>query len=232
MSKYAIGDIHGNYKGLLQILKIAKFDYEQDELIILGDVVDGYPQVKECVDELLKIKKVTLILGNHDYWFTKWFLTGNGEPIWLEQGGQATVISYGTLPALVSESHRNFFTTAEPYLIDDNNFLYVHGGIDPDRHPKDHSTDELIWDRSLYYGAVSSIRHNPQGYFHNLTPFNKVFIGHTPIINDLMKIYELINLDTGSGWNGFLTMMNVNTEKIHVSDFSSKLYPDHAPREK
>jgi hypothetical protein len=47
-----------------------------------------------------------------------------------------------------------------------------------------------------------------------------------------MKIYELINLDTGSGWNGFLTMMNVNTEKIHVSDFSSKLYPDHAPREK
>ena len=42
---YAIGDIHGNYRGLMQALERSGIDREKDELIVLGDVVDGYPEV-------------------------------------------------------------------------------------------------------------------------------------------------------------------------------------------
>ena len=39
-----IGDIHGNYKGLMQCLQRSNFDYQNDTLISLGDVVDGHSQ--------------------------------------------------------------------------------------------------------------------------------------------------------------------------------------------
>jgi len=49
MKTFVIGDIHGAYKALIQCLKRSKFDYDRDRLICLGDVVDGYPETKECI---------------------------------------------------------------------------------------------------------------------------------------------------------------------------------------
>ena len=56
MTKFVIGDIHGNFKALKEVLTLSGLDYDKDKLIILGDVCDGHNQTKECVDELLKIK--------------------------------------------------------------------------------------------------------------------------------------------------------------------------------
>ena len=39
--RFAIADIHGNNRALLQVLHRCNFDYENDTLICLGDVVDG-----------------------------------------------------------------------------------------------------------------------------------------------------------------------------------------------
>jgi len=39
--RYVIGDIHGAYKALIQVLNKVGFDYDNDELIGLGDVCDG-----------------------------------------------------------------------------------------------------------------------------------------------------------------------------------------------
>ena len=66
MKRFAIGDIHGNYKALKQCLERSAFDKENDLLIQLGDVADGWHEVYECVDELLSIKNTIFIKGNHD----------------------------------------------------------------------------------------------------------------------------------------------------------------------
>ena len=50
----------------MQCFERAKFDYKKDRLIVMGDVCDGYPDVKQCTDELLKIKHCDLVIGNHD----------------------------------------------------------------------------------------------------------------------------------------------------------------------
>ncbi|NQT28341.1 MAG: metallophosphoesterase, partial [Candidatus Omnitrophica bacterium] len=42
MKTYAVGDIHGAYKVLIQCFKRARFDYERDRLIVIGDVCDGH----------------------------------------------------------------------------------------------------------------------------------------------------------------------------------------------
>ena len=95
MRTFVIGDIHGTHKALVQCLQRSKFDYAQDRLISLGDVCDGYPNVNQSFDELLKRKNLDLILGNHDFWAREWATRGIQEEIWLSQGGENTVASYG-----------------------------------------------------------------------------------------------------------------------------------------
>jgi len=57
-------------------------------------VCDGWPETRQAIDELLKIKNLTYILGNHDFWTLEWMREGVAEEIWLSQGGDATVNSY------------------------------------------------------------------------------------------------------------------------------------------
>lgn len=86
---YVIGDIHGAYKALLQCLERSDFDYENDTLIQLGDVCDGWSETYECVEELLKIKNLIPIRGNHDAILLEWMSKGQHPWSWL-QGGYGT----------------------------------------------------------------------------------------------------------------------------------------------
>lgn len=68
MTPYAVGDIHGAYHALQQVLERSPFDSETDRLICLGDVCDGWSQTRESIDLLLSLPHLILILGNHDVW--------------------------------------------------------------------------------------------------------------------------------------------------------------------
>ena len=56
MRTIVIGDIHGTYKALLQCFERSGFNRIKDRLIVIGDVCDGYPDVRQCIDEFLKVK--------------------------------------------------------------------------------------------------------------------------------------------------------------------------------
>ncbi|KKK74247.1 hypothetical protein LCGC14_2885670, partial [marine sediment metagenome] len=144
MKRYIIGDIHGNYKALKQVLKRSKFNYEKDFLIIIGDVVDGYSCSYEVVEELLKIKDKVFIIGNHDVWWMNHMANGWAENIWLWQGGRATRESYeshGYHYKKLPQAHKDFFNNGVYYYeLDD--MLFVHGGFDyPRKMPKDETKD-------------------------------------------------------------------------------------------
>src|SRR6185436_6061246 len=114
---FVLGDIHGAYRALRQCLERSAFDRENDRLISLGDVCDGWPQTKECIDELITIPHLTYLLGNHDVWFYNWLKYGEAEDIWLMQGGQASVDSYqGAVPS----EHLTFFSRALQFYEEDN----------------------------------------------------------------------------------------------------------------
>src|SRR3989338_3746246 len=107
MKRFVIGDIHGGHRALLQCLKRSKFDPQKDLLISLGDLCDGWPDVHQVIDELLRIKNLTLILGNHDEWALRWIKNGWTEDIWISQGGLATMESYRHDRSCVPASHKN-----------------------------------------------------------------------------------------------------------------------------
>ena len=62
---YAVGDIHGCYNLLMTRLKEVGFDFENDLLVAVGDLVDRGTQNIECI-ELLSKPWFTSVRGNHE----------------------------------------------------------------------------------------------------------------------------------------------------------------------
>lgn len=223
---FVIGDIHGAYRALRQCLERAKFDYSQDHLICLGDVVDGWPETRACVDKLLSIKNLTYILGNHDWWALHWMTTGKTDDVWYSQGGKATVDSYtdGVPPR-----HIRFFSQAGLYYQTDNR-LFVHAGIDPYSGLEKQDERTFLWDRTLAYMALTLHGSDTN---HKLTSFDEVYLGHTPIpYSHPVHAAGVWLMDTGAGWSGVLSMMDVATKETFVSDPVPELYPGIEGRKK
>ena len=224
MKTFVIGDIHGTYKALLQCFKRAAFDYAHDRLIVLGDVCDGGPEVNRCIDELLKIKYCHYIIGNHDLWALKWASSGWKGNTWLTQGGRATIESYGT--ETMPQAHVDFLKTAS-FWFECEGRIFVHGGFDPQKPISFQNKEDFVWDRTLidHTRQVNAI--NPDYQFSD---FKEIYLGHTPTINfDSTKPLKLCNvwaMDTGAGWGGKLSIMNVETKEYWQSDLTSELYPN------
>ena len=250
---YAIGDIHGSYKALMQCLSLANFDYEQDHLIVLGDVCDGYPETRQCIDELLKIKNCHLIRGNHDQWALDWMLSGIKPEIWTRQGGEATLKSFGAISVkaetVVPEVYKNFLLTGKHYIEWQNNKsqnqLFVHGGFEPGIPIGQQDKNLLMWDRQLVRRAYDSVfllkssfnKKDGDTKDKDIIKFNgydDIFVGHTTTetFYSLQPIHacNVWMLDTGAGWSGKLTIMNINTYQYWQSQPSKELYKDTIAR--
>ena len=257
---FVIGDIHGCYLGLKQCLERSGFDYDNDMLISLGDICDGWEHVYEVVEELLKIRYLCLIKGNHDSPFLEYMTTGIHPWKW-SQGGYGTAKSYlrqigkedmitptspnGAYitplnPGDIPESHRQFFNSQIAYFIDDQNRLFTHGGFNRHFSIKEQPGYIFEWDRDLWLSALSFNSMNrsiaKKAKFKIKDNFSEVFIGHTSTIQwgDLkpMKCANIWNLDQGAGWYGKLTIMNVDTHEYWQSDIVTQLYPDEIGRKR
>lgn len=227
MRTFVLGDIHGAYKAMMQCFRKANFNYEKDQLIFLGDVCDGWPEVYEATEELLKVKKLVFIIGNHDDWALNWAKSGEAPEIWLVQGGKATVESYsGHIP----KNHIKLLEQSKEYYIFDNK-LFVHGGIKPFAELNEQDRNIFLWNRELVHMALQkkSLKNEKK-----ITGFDEIYVGHTPTINygSDMPVHacEVWLMDTGAGWNGKLSMMNVDTKEIFQSDPVPDLYPEHKGR--
>ena len=240
MKKFVIGDIHGSNKALLQVLEKSGFDRESDLLISLGDIADVWNEVPECVDTLLSIKNLIAIRGNHDVWCYDWFEMGASPLIWTQQGGQATLDAYVRTGKMTEDSHKAFWKNQVDYHIDDDNRLFIHGGWDyVEGFPRGAMlpvnagsiAKECHWDRSVLSGARSAFGDkNRPGKFKALEQFKEIYIGHTAMNGEPKQFGNLWNLDTGAGWNGQLTIMDIDSKEFWQSDFTTVLHPEERGR--
>jgi len=222
MKTFVLGDVHGAYKALLQCFQRSGFDYKKDRLIVLGDVCDGYPEVKQCIDELLKITHCDYIIGNHDLWALDWATKGIKEDLWLKQGGLNTIASYDGQG--MPQTHIDLFKNAHMY-IELNNKLFVHGGFEHRIPISKQGLQTLVWDRDLLEGALKTHWTDPKFKFAG---YDEIYIGHTTtqMYKSLQPLHfcNVWGLDTGAGWSGMLTIMDVNTHEYWQSELSSTLY--------
>lgn len=234
---FVMGDIHGTYEALLQCLKRSSFNYETDTLIQLGDVVDRNPDVFECVEELLKIKNLIAIKGNHDVWFQHFLETDYHPQSW-NHGGIATLKSYlkhcqpngkiiktakGYKSSLnagdIPENHKTFFKRQKFYYLDDENKCFIHAGFDTEQNffsqpNSNYYSDRILWE-NIFNRKINFKKFN----YH--TQFKEIFLGHTSTLSygqdKPISVENITNLDTGCGKGGRLTIMDLHTKKFWQS---------------
>lgn len=220
MRRFVLGDIHGELENLVEVLQKCGFNYEEDQLFQVGDLVDRGSEPFKCIDELLKIKNLVLIRGNHDECFVGFANSKTGYHTLGKHNSNGAAITIQKWNQLSQDQKKyyltEFFDKQEIYHITGDNILFVHGGFDPLESVEQQTAFTLTWDRELIMETVTN----------NKVPmmvdtFKEIYIGHTPTIywnkTEPIHIDNLINIDTGSGKTGPLTIMNIDTKEYWQS---------------
>ena len=189
---YVMSDLHGQYEKYLQMLDMIHFS-DNDDLYILGDVVDRGPQSAELLQDMSMRMNVFPILGNHDMTavillrklcteITEDNYASQITPdimeilaMWQMDGGQATLEGFKKLPADDRDVLLDYMDEFAPYEtieVAGNRFILVHGGIPYDKRNlplSKQSVHELVIERPNYTKRY----------------YNDVYLvtGHTPTIN-------------------------------------------------
>ncbi len=233
-------DSHGEYKKLKQAFDNTPTK-EGDTLIFLGDYIDRGEDcygVIEYLCSLSLIYKCIFLKGNHDEEFI--YGLDNGFYPLYSQGAKETLESYldNCFPdGLLHErsnltwehlpiAHYKFFKNLLPYYVDEDNNLFVHGGIN--RHKLLSEQDEVIflWDRDMLGSArsYSSMKDNTYP-FKFKEKFKEVFVGHTPTYylegyHIPLHYANIWGLDLGAGKfkDGKICFMNLETKEYYTNE--------------
>lgn len=149
-----------------------------------------------------------------------------------EMGGYRTNLTKVDLP----QSHIDFFESMKLYHVTEDNKLFVHGGFNRhyliDEEPFN-DAQNLMWDRDLWgtalsYEALYRGFKSEKSQFKNKNKFEEIYIGHTATINygnDYpMRAANIWNMDTGAGFNGRLSIMDIDTKQVWQSSPVKELY--------
>ncbi len=235
-----IGDIHGGLKALVQVLERGKVTPD-DELIFLGDYVDGWSDSANVVSYLIELgqqNSCVFLRGNHDDLVHRWLKKGEINDQWLQHGGQSSIDAYRQFTPKEKQEHINFFEQMFNYFIDKKNRLFVHAGFTNQKGPEqEYTPTPFYWDRTLWEMALSldpSLKPGDAKYPKRLDIFDEIYLGHTPVTrigkSKPYRAANVINMDTGAGFMGKVSMMDVETKEIFQSDEVYRLYPDENGR--
>jgi serine/threonine protein phosphatase 1 len=228
--RYAISDIHGNGRAFLKLLD--HVDPDPEELVIVGDLGDRgletWEVYKEC-DQLLD-EGADIVQGNHDKWLLD-VLNGilNVHVFSNEEIGGITTLKSLELARLkhgeqrVNHLVRSVLARMKPYYEDDN-FIFVHAGLDPRIPYMDHQKPEALM-MGCNEWRDPKLQH----------PFDQyVVFGHTPTWHVLSAITEedariwtshrakKIAIDTGAGFGRRLTMVDLQDGIAYAYDFEKR----------
>ncbi|TFG78965.1 MAG: serine/threonine protein phosphatase [Flavobacteriales bacterium] len=240
MRTLVIGDIHSGLRALEQVMARAGVS-TRDQLIFLGDYVDGWSQAVETVDFLLGLQAThncIFIRGNHDELCHDWLFEGRDNPLWVQHGGQATMQSYAKADGATIRSHITFYQSLKNYYLDTEKKLFLHAGF-TNLHGVEHEYLEktFYWDRTLWELSLSL---NPDlapvdiRYPRRLIHYDEIYIGHTPVTRigktTPQKAANVWNIDTGAAFKGPLSIIDVATKEVWQSDPVHLLYPGETGR--
>ena len=206
---YVIGDIHGCADLLFELLARIEPLAQDDTLIFIGDYIDRGPDSKGVIDIILGLRKkhirIIALMGNHEFMFMG-AVKGYGQQEFLSMGGDATLNSYGVpldsvrrLSALLPPEHLAFFEQLLPYW-EDEEYIYVHAGLQPGVHLTQQSPDWLYWSR--------------EEFIHSTYDYGKkVIYGHTPYNHPRIDRNK-IGIDTGAVYGNSLTCLVLPEEEF------------------
>lgn len=201
----AIGDIHGCYDLLKQLLEYQiKFDPATDEVIFIGDYIDRGAHSDKVIEYVRRLKddypeRIILLKGNHELMAYRALLTRSKNDLlfWELEGGRYTIESFGGF----EQARKLLMPFIRSLLIyhQTADFIFVHGGIPLGKSIETASEEELLWERDIgsYVGKT-------------------IVVGHTPQVN-VTKFAHAIAIDTGAFHYGKLSAYDVLNDTAYFT---------------
>ena len=217
---YAVGDIHGCLDKLValqeEIQRDAKGSKAKRKVVVyVGDYVDRGPDSRGVINHLIEqpiegFESIHL-MGNHEQFMLDFLRDKEVMRIWLLNGGDETLSSFGVNPYLggvegLQNGLREALTTAERKFLrglrlshSEGDYFFVHAGVRPGVALDDQDPHDLLWIRDDFLGSKSN--------------FGKVVVhGHSPR-DKPERLANRINIDTGAVYGGPLTAVALEADK-------------------
>lgn len=216
---YAIGDVHGRLDLLEDLLRQIGDDADSLQgagtpvLVFLGDYVDRGAYSRGVIDCLIGLStlpdiELRALKGNHEQAMLSFLADPEIGPAWVQQGGAATLASYGVaapqtriphelwreaseaLAKALPPEHLRLLESLELYA-EYGDYVFVHAGLKPGVPIERQSEQDLLWIRDEF---LEERRPFPKVVVHGHTPEAEPFLGETRL-----------GLDTGAYATGILT---------------------------
>jgi hypothetical protein len=193
-----VGDIHGCYDELLDLLEQSNFS-PIDRVVSVGDLVTKGPKSREVLQLFMTDKRFSTVMGNHDLALRRRW---SGEDVELKPSQK--------------EAHRELksdkdlftpFLNSLPFIIDLGTHLVVHAGLRPNIELHSQTTGDLTRLRTL-----GPDRESEEGtpWYHVYDGEKVVLFGHWPAQSPRHG-KKAIGLDTGCAYGKQLTGYIIET---------------------
>jgi serine/threonine protein phosphatase 1 len=196
---YAVGDIHGSFTKLTNLHRHC-LDHcagKPHRFVFLGDYVDRGKRTRDVINFLIKMQaaapeQVVCLMGNHEDMLID-AAKADGMPLWVNNGGDATLHSYGVTTAAELPADHIEWIARLPLSFADEKRFYVHAGIKPGVSLKKQPRHALLWIREPFLSDKSD-----HGLF--------IVHGHTPQHSHVPNFLpNRLNIDTVAVLGGPLT---------------------------
>ncbi|GLI35231.1 metallophosphoesterase family protein [Desulforhabdus amnigena] len=190
----AIGDIHGMIEKLEELLEKIRIT-KDDTIILLGDYIDRGARSRSVIEKIMELQAsgydLVPLKGNHEEMLLKALAHRNSfeEAFWLENGGRATLASYGMG---IPKKHIDFIKNLPLYHETASHF-FVHAGVLPGFPPSESDEEVMLWIRGEFV-------HSSYDWG------KKIVFGHTPFAAPALS-HNKIGIDTGCVYGGKLTCL-------------------------
>ena len=224
---YIVGDLHGSYRLLMDLLEHVEFDPARDTLYSVGDLTDRGPESLACL-KLLREPWFKAVLSNHEQMFLHAHTGGPMGVFWRKNGGGWSLQGNTDLIDLVDNL---------PVILETDDFFVIHADVSSDEPITDASIKDfdnlmheqwdgpaVLWGRDTwepFYGRelpAPDLAHFIETKRKHWSQVRTVYCGHTPVRQPL-KLGSLHNLDTmaykakETGWQA-LTMTCHQTGQV------------------
>lgn len=200
-----IGDVHGCYDELMELLDKLDYRPKRDKLYFVGDLINKGPKSLEVL-KWVKKHSPQVVLGNHEYYFLRYC---RGITNKYSQNFEDLKDQLGKDLETWLE-----FIESWPLYIEEKDFILVHGGLIPGEDPKN-SDPEILTNIRTWDGQGVDLK-NPEN-----PPWHQLYKGHKLVIyghwakQGLFETPRSIGLDSGCVYGGSLSAL-VLPQKVIV----------------
>ncbi len=191
---FVIADVHGHATALEALLSALSMN-TCDRVTFLGDLIDGGADSRKVLDRVMSMgSQARTVMGNHESMLLAAMTDDEVERHWLGYGGDKTLASFGVERATQIPNHYRQWLASLPLWIEDDDYIFVHAGVEPDTVMIEQTEHTLLWQHQT----------DPKPYVSGKT----VVSGHTPRLQPLLLAHGF-SLDTGIANGGLLTAIEL-----------------------